>query len=313
MVALSTDPLVSIIIPTRNRADFLKRSVGSVLSQTCRDFEIIIVDDCSIDHTKQTVDAFLDNRIRYIRHEVNKGAGATRNSGIREAKGKYVAFLDDDDEWVPEKLERQLAVFQGSGEMNVGLVYSGFIYTSSDSEVHREIKPQFRGKVFKNILQTCILGSATPLIKKDILVKAGLFDESLLSCEDWDLWIRISRLCNFDFVPDPLAKAYVHGDQLSVNLMRNMSARKNMLKKYAEEFAQYPDIWGLHLERLGVLLILADQRSEGISYFRREIQICPKSWKAYLHFCLAYAVPALHKALITQFGRFNFNGKKLIY
>ena len=103
-------PKVSVIIPTYNRADILPRAVSSALSQTYDDCEIIIVDDCSTDHTRETVSAWSEERIRYIRHAENRRQSGALNTGIDNARGQYVAFLDDDDEWVPTKLERQFAV-----------------------------------------------------------------------------------------------------------------------------------------------------------------------------------------------------------
>ena len=107
-------PTISIIIPTFNRAHLLERTINSVLKQTYTDFEIIIIDDASQDNTKDIVQRFKNKNIKYLRQNENKGAPAARNRGIQEAKGRYIAFLDSDDEWVPEKLEKQLALFEKS-------------------------------------------------------------------------------------------------------------------------------------------------------------------------------------------------------
>ena len=121
---------VSVIIPTYNRAACLKLALASVLNQTYQNFEIIVVDDASTDGTADVVRGFADARITYVRHDVNRGkvgaGAAARNSGIARAQGTYIAFLDDDDEWLPEKLARQVAVLD-RGPRSVGAIYTGFV------------------------------------------------------------------------------------------------------------------------------------------------------------------------------------------
>ena len=107
-------PVVTVIIPTFNRAAIVGRAIRSVLAQTCPDWELIVVDDCSTDATEQAVRDFSDNRIKYLRHDRNRRLSAARNTALRCGRGEYVAFLDDDDEWLPEKLEKELEVFRHS-------------------------------------------------------------------------------------------------------------------------------------------------------------------------------------------------------
>ena len=129
-----------MIIPTHNRADLLPRAARSVLGQTYDDYEIIIVDDCSTDGTSETVLSWGDNRIRYIRHTENRRQSASLNTGIDAARGEYVAFLDDDDEWMPDKLELQVAELE-SGGAEVGLVY-GWLDQVDDTT--RSVQPKYR-------------------------------------------------------------------------------------------------------------------------------------------------------------------------
>src|SRR2546429_9117536 len=125
-------PKVSVIIPTYNRAEFLCSAITSVLNQTFHNFEIIVVDDASQDHTREVMNSLGDKRIRYIRHEKNKGVAATRNTGLVNAKGTYIAFLDDDDEWLPEKLQKQFNLLESCQNI-VGVVYTGaFVVRKSD-------------------------------------------------------------------------------------------------------------------------------------------------------------------------------------
>src|SRR5438128_2256003 len=118
-------PKVSVIIPTYNRAGFLRAAVQSVLDQTFTDFDVVIVDDASQDETQSVVERLQDKRIRCIRHPTNRRIAATRNTGIVNSTGEYIAFLDDDDQWLPEKLAKQVAMLDGSA-LSVGAVYTAF-------------------------------------------------------------------------------------------------------------------------------------------------------------------------------------------
>ena len=133
-------PKVSVIIPTYNRADLLPRAVKSALSQTYDDYEILIVDDCSTDHTRETVSAWDDERVRYTRHTENRGQSGALNMGIHNASGQYIAFLDDDDEWVPTKLEKQVAVLESS-DPKVGLVYGWLDQVNDEAGC---VQPRYR-------------------------------------------------------------------------------------------------------------------------------------------------------------------------
>ena len=118
-------PRVSVIIPTYRRPDFLGKAIESVLNQTFQDFEVIIVDDASNDNTGEVVRGFVDKRIHYVCHEVNRGGAAARNTGILKARGRYIAFLDDDDEWFPEILQLQISLLDQSPP-EVGGIYAGY-------------------------------------------------------------------------------------------------------------------------------------------------------------------------------------------
>ena len=120
--AVSDLPKVSVVIPTHDRAHLVGRAIRSVLAQTFQDFEIIVVDDCSVDNTKEVVQSLADSRIRYLRHEINRGGSAARNTGIGAARGEWIAFLDSDDEWLPKKLEKQLEMGYTTDLSNVGAV-----------------------------------------------------------------------------------------------------------------------------------------------------------------------------------------------
>ena len=306
---MKNNPTVSVIIPTYNRAYLIDRAIQSVLNQSYQDFEMIIVDDGSTDDTKEVVTEFQeqDKRIRYIRHEKNKGGSAARNTGIKSAEGDYVAFLDDDDEWLPAKIEKQVVKFQDSLD-EVGVIYSGFFYVSDKTgKVISESVPTLRGNVYANLLSGCILGSPTPLIRKTCFQKAGLYDDTLPSAQDWDMWIRLSKYYEFDFIPEILAKHYIHGGQISVDLNAKIRAREKLMRKYQADLSKHPSILSVHLKQLGKLYCLAEQSKEGRKHFLDSIKLNIFQRSSYLHFFLSLLAPRIHRNILRKRSIMNID------
>ncbi|MCX8043072.1 MAG: glycosyltransferase [Desulfobacterota bacterium] len=295
-----TTPLVSVVIPTRNRCALVVRAVTSVLMQTHTDLECIVVDDASTDATKEAIMEIRDPRLRYIRHESNRGASASRNQGIIQAQGSYIALLDDDDTWLPEKIEKQLGVFANASE-NVGLVYCGFNFVAAHSDkIIATAQPTKRGYVYAEMLASCILGSPTPLIKKESLLKVGLFDETLPGCQDWDLWIRIAKCYAFDFTPDILARHYVHGNQISANLAAKITARTILLNKHVQDICHFPPILAEHLRRLGVLHMLAGNVTEARRLLKHALTIQPHHIFGFAHLMLSF-FPGIYRVVLRKY------------
>lgn len=240
-------PKVSVIIPTYNRAHLLERAIRSVLNQTFQDFELIVVDDASTDETDRIVDN-LGMQIRYICHDKNRGASASRNTGIKHSSGDYIAFLDSDDEWFPQKLERQIKVFE-IGSNKLGVVYSGYCVETKPDE---PIIPQYRGDILNYILIDNWVGSATnPLIINKCFDKAGLFDEDLPALNDWDMWIRISQHYDFEFIPEILSCYHPQPVSISKNIKDLKIALRIIFRKYSHLFNNLPK--NLKIERYYLL------------------------------------------------------------
>lgn len=267
-------PVVSIVIPTYNRAHLLGRAVNSVLRQTFTDFELIVVDDASADDTAGVVGGFHDRRIRYVRHGSNLGASVARNTGISKAQGDYVGLLDDDDEWYPEKLERQVLKFSEVSEA-VGLVYAGHEVRENNGHLLHTYHPEARGNVRLRLLLGTTLGSPTPLIRTACFQKVGLFDKSLKSCQDWDMWKRISERYEFDYVPEVLAVTYCQENQISSDFSAMIPGRIRMIEKHMNEFQNYPDILVIHLKRLGKMHCINGTWKEAIRWFREALKLKP--------------------------------------
>ena len=190
---MNAAPKVSVIIPTHNRANLLPRAVNSVLRQTYEDYELIIVDDCSTDDTQEVIQTFADPRVRPVRHTYNKGQSSALNTGIRIAQGEYVAFLDDDDEWVESKLMCQVRILDAS-KPSVGLVYTWFDYIDEPNGA-RNVGG--RGAISGDISEN-MLGWDLPAPPSAYLVRAhaarqiGGFDETLTIASDRDFLLRIA-------------------------------------------------------------------------------------------------------------------------
>jgi glycosyltransferase involved in cell wall biosynthesis len=202
---MSEGPLVSIILPTYNRAHFLPEAVGSVLAQTYRNWELIVVDDGSTDHTREVAEGYGDERIRYL-YQANKGCSAARNLGIKNSRGEFIAFLDSDDMWLPERLEVGMRAFEE--HPSAGMVCSGCYRVGNDGAVVCESKADLPVIPFEELQVRYAIPGGTPsvTVRMAALEEVGLFDESLARNEDWDLWLRLARRFEIRAVARPLVK-----------------------------------------------------------------------------------------------------------
>ncbi|WP_447045831.1 glycosyltransferase family 2 protein [Vreelandella sp. H-I2] len=232
------NPTVSVIIPVYNRAHLLHRALDSVVAQTFKDIEILVIDDFSLDDPYSVIKKYNDSRIKYIRQKENQGVAAARNRGLQDTQSPFVAFLDDDDEWYPDKLLKQVELFLQSPP-EVGLIYTG-VETVMD-EGHTEIQiPTERGNVYRKLLvKNCIHGGSSAMIRRNLITNVGFFDESLLAIEDYDYWLRISRYYHFDFIEDPLVRYHDMragtsdtDARRSRNIQANLEARNQFYLKH---------------------------------------------------------------------------------
>jgi len=207
--------LVSVIIPTHNRALKTLRAVSSVLYQTFCDFEIIVVDDGSSDNTPEVIPEAFGSRITYVRHHRNLGVSAARNTGIRTSTAALIAFIDSDDYWLPEKLALQTDFFL-SNPAGVAC-QTGEIWVRNGLRVNpkkRHLKPG--GDIFNHSLKLCLVSPSAVMLKRSVLDEVGFFDENLPACEDYDLWLRIGCRYHIDLLKQALViKTGGHPDQLS--------------------------------------------------------------------------------------------------
>lgn len=281
-------PLVSVIIPTHNRADLAVRAISSVLAQTYRNVECIVVDDASTDHTPQALRSIQDPRLIYLRHEQSKHASATRNTGIAAAKGEYIAFLDDDDEWLPEKLAKQVALLQAL-PATVGMVYCWMDYYSDQGLISHH-HPTLRGGIFAQVLDTQPIGnSSTLLVRRAAVGRVGGFDETLPRGNDGDFIRRVCRDFEVDLVPEVLVRAYVaHGFQRITGSDRN--AIENGLRSQLAKLEKFPLELQRHRRQKANILALVGydyarlaRWGESLRFLVRAVLTHPFSGAVYRH------------------------------
>ena len=184
---------VSIVIPTYKRVNYLKRLLKSIEKQTFKNFEIIIVDDCSPnkDEYYQVVEEYKSvfSEFIFLTNNENKGAPYSRNKGIKLAKYNLIALVDDDDEWLPDKLKHQVEIF--ATKKDVDIVYSWVNAVDKDGKIVYKYRSEIEGNPKYEILRSCFIPSPSVMVKKSKIISAGLFDENLPSCQDWDMWTRM--------------------------------------------------------------------------------------------------------------------------
>jgi glycosyltransferase involved in cell wall biosynthesis len=206
--------LVSVIIPTYNRAALVSEAVASVLAQTCRDFELLVVDDGGTDGTAQALAAF-GGQLKVLRHERRRGVSAARNTGIAAARGEWLALLDSDDLWLPEKLARQLDYLTAHPELELCQTEEIWVRRGvrvNQPQSHRKVG----GRIFRPSLTRCMISPSAVLLSRRLLERHGGFDEDLPAAEDYDLWLRLSWRYPVGLLPEPLIiKRGGHADQLS--------------------------------------------------------------------------------------------------
>jgi glycosyltransferase involved in cell wall biosynthesis len=237
----SSTPFVSIVLPTYNRAHCIRRSIQSLLNQTYQNFEIIVADDASTDNTSEIIDKINDQCICYIKHRERRGANAARNTGILAAKGKYIAFQDSDDEWLPDKLSCQIEALEQS---DISVCFGGFWRIKGEKkkyipEVGRNVKNGVKNWHY-DLLEGNFFATPTLLVTKELIFEAGLFDETLPRLQDWELALRLAKLTPFMFIDRPLLKAYQQQDSITGKKELYRQAVEQIIRKHQKDFDRYP-------------------------------------------------------------------------
>ncbi len=225
--------LVSIVLPTFNRRNFLERALESVVSQTFKDWELLVVDDGSDDESWKTLETFPDSRIYYL-YQRNLGVSRARNTGIQLSRFPWICFLDSDDHWEPTKLERQLEVLGRHPQYRV--IYTDETWIRKGRRVNpKKVHRKHHGWIYDRCLPLCIISPSSVLLDRSVFQQVGLFDTNFPVCEDYEMWLRISSRYPIFYLEEPLiVKVGGHADQLSRSLWGLDRYRvKSMLKAYS--------------------------------------------------------------------------------
>lgn len=279
--------LVSVIIPTYNRANVIEDSINSVLDQTYKDIEIIVVDDNSNDNTIKVLEKYKD-KIKVIKHERNLGGGAARNTGIRNSNGTYIAFLDSDDVWEKNKLENQIEIMKKNPDISV--CFCNYIMVNKvNEEIVGRHNINTKGDVTTKLFFNNYIGTTSALIvKKSSLIEVNGFDETLRSCQDWDLYFKLASKNKFYFCSEFLLKQYYHSERISTNYDNKIQGYIKMIKKIEEyltlnnNYKKEVILSNLYLN-LGKNYINAENKKEGKKYIFKSLKYNYFNIKSYIY------------------------------
>ena len=275
--------MISCIISTYNRpVNILMRAVNSVLNQTYEDIEVIVVNDCpENEQLRNEIRTNLDNlndlRIKYIEHKKNFGACQARNTGIDNANGEFVAFLDDDDEWLSNKLEKQIKYFTSE---DIGMVYcDNYII---DIKNNTKVLHRNTTKIIDSIPKTLLLlnfigGTSFPLLRTSAVIECGGFDTNLRSSQDVDMWIRISQKYKCIYCPYPLLNYYITDISITNCSDSKLAGYDYIINKYKEYYLQDKKLYNKKLLGIASALLVANRREKAIKYYKDAIKIKPFS------------------------------------
>lgn len=262
-------PRVSVVLPTYRRPEMLDRAIEAVLSQTFRDLELIVVDDngAGSEAQRRTGDVLArhagERRLVYLVHPTNRGGGGARNTGIRRARGEFVAFLDDDDAWDPEKLEHQVARFDEE-DNRVALVYCRSRVVDEASGASGTWPTDGRSHSLRDLLRRNTVGSTSlVLCRRSALEEVGGFDERLPAKQDVDLYVRLASRFSFAFVDSVLHTRYRHGGaSIGKDLEGAIRAHEIFHDKHADLIAAYPEVRHHRLLAIGRLYLASGRRAD---------------------------------------------------
>lgn len=252
------NPIVSIVLPTYNRANYIINSINSVLNQTYKNFELIIIDDGSIDNTKNIIKKnFYDFRIKYYYFKKKLGCSYARNKGIKLSSGRYIAFQDSDDIWLPTKLEKQIKLIELCSN-DTGVVYTKFFRIENGKKyiIPNNNNLLKEGYIYESLLAGNFIGTPTMLVKRECFERVGMFDIKLKRLIDWDLCLRISKYYEFKFINEPLVISYFTNESISSNRKYLVYSLPIIIKKHKKTLLNKKNILYNHYSTLNNLFHL---------------------------------------------------------
>lgn len=287
-MSFHANSLVSIIMPTYNRADFIEQAINSVLAQTYTKFELLIVDDGSTDNTRDLLQPLLaDSRLRYF-HQANQGQSIARNLALSEAKGEFVCFLDSDNYWPAEKLEKQVEFFRQQPEYDV--IYGDVVIVDEhDQEVSRENMKRYSGHIAKHMIRDNCVSMNTAMARRRCFDELGGMSGKRKVADDYDLWLRFSARFRFLYVPEFLAYYRVMDDQISSDKTRRFDSNWQIINDFRREFPdamsarEFDSGFAAFHSRKARYLVSQGSRSEALAEMAKALWLRPlrrASWRS---------------------------------
>ncbi len=290
-------PLVSGIITTYKRnPEMVVRAAKSILNQTYNNIELIVVDDSPKayelrDAVRDALVQLEDNRLTYIRHEKNMGACAARNTGIMASKGEFISFLDDDDEWCENKIEKLIEKMTAP---DIGIVYCNYMVIDENKNAITECsRGNHTGNVYDELMCSNFIGSASfPLVRRECFDKVGMFDVELLSLQDYDMWSRIAREYKVEYVDMPLIKYYFHaGEQITTLPYKQIQGNERFTMLNKAYFKKHHKAYAIRQRRVIIPYALNKQYAKSFIRLCQSIRLDPfnfsenkrwtKNWLSY--------------------------------
>lgn len=293
MTARSGDqPLISVILPTHNRAALVGRAVSSVLGQTYENLELIVIDDASTDDTREALTAFKDSRLRVVHAEVNKGAAAARNLGLEHARGELIAFSDDDDTWFAPKLERQADAL-ACASADVGWCLCGFLRRANGRVEYvggtwyyaqLDFSQGANRSVAEGGMDWSLIATPCWVVKREALDRSGPFDARIRAWEDWELGLRLEQTCKRVFVDEPLfLQDHTEGGGLTRAERAQAGALQVILDKHGAMWSTRPRVMARHHFIIGRVESKYDGPGAGRQHLLRSLRLWPfsaRTWGA---------------------------------
>lgn len=264
---MKNNPLISVIIPAFNRQDTITYCLESILTQTYKNLEVIVVDDCSMDNTVSVVRSHPDPRVRCVVLEKNSGAQAARNRGIHEAKADWIAFQDSDDEWLPDKLVKQVSTLENANYDPWSLVYcNAYRFEKARGVKSIRLLPVVEGdNQYPTLLQIRAVLFPTMITSKKALEKIGYLDEQVPSFQEWDTSIRLARYCKIIHLREPLMIYHAgSGDAISGSSTKHVEGLHYIISKYENDIKKLcgDEAWLKHN-----ILLLGTCLDSGLMYY----------------------------------------------
>jgi glycosyltransferase involved in cell wall biosynthesis len=296
------NPLVSVIIPTYNRAAYIKRCLESVLTQTYSNLEIIVIDDNSEDNTEEIIKNYNDERIKYIKRTGKRGVCQARNEAIKASKGEYIIFQDSDDVYLPQKIEKHLQSFKDKDNREkIGAVHSAwwklkenpnekisFPVTIPDDKIRLPLNKVSvkEGNILESLFTFHNFISIQTMVKRKVLEETGLFDETLPRLEDWDLWIKIAEKYDFVYIDEPLHLVYVTPSCRSSGFKEIADSSEMILKKHYNIIKHNKNILTALYFCIAHYSVLGGNIKNGRKYYLKSFIQNPSNFKYALFYLL---------------------------